>query len=105
MPIGLVNVPAMFQRLLETCLGALQLNWCLIYLDNIIVFSKMPKDHPVQLRAVFKKLTEVGLKLKPIKYEFISPTYLGHRISEGGIETDGSKIKVIHQWPTTKTSL
>ena len=43
MPFRLVNAPATFQRLMETCLGDLQLNWCLINLDNIIVFSKTPK--------------------------------------------------------------
>ena len=40
MPFGLVNVPDIFQRLMETCQGHLQLNWCLIYLDDVIVFSK-----------------------------------------------------------------
>ena len=56
MPFELVNAPATFQRLRETCLGDLQLNWCLIYLYDVIVFSKMPKDHLVWLRAVFEKL-------------------------------------------------
>ena len=85
----------MFQRLMDTCLGDLQLNWCLIYLDDIIVFSKMPKDHLVWLRAGFKKLKEAGLILKPRKCECFkkSLTYLGHRISEGGIETDDSKLR------------
>ena len=64
-PFRLVHAPAVFQRLMDTCLGDLQLNWCLNYLDDIIVFPKTPKDHLVQLRAVFKKLKEVGLKLKP----------------------------------------
>ena len=71
MPFGLVNVPATFQRLIETCLGNLQLNGYLIYLDNIIVFLKMPKDHLVQLRAVLEKLKEAGLKLKPSNCEFL----------------------------------
>ena len=89
---------------METCLSDLQLNWCLIYLDNIIVFSKTSKDHLIQLRAVFQKLKEAGLKLKPSKFEFSmkSLTYLGYRISERGIETDDSKIKVIHKWPTPR---
>ena len=106
-PVRLVNAPATFQRLMETCLGDLQLNWCLIYLDDITVFLKLPKDHLVQLRAVFKKLKEAGLKLKPSKCECFkkSLTYLGHRISESGIETDDSKIKVIHDWPTPKQLL
>ena len=45
MPFGLVNSPATFQRLMEACLGDFHLNWCLIYLDNVIVFSKTPKEH------------------------------------------------------------
>ena len=97
MPFGLVNVPATFQRLMETCLRDLQPNWCLIYLDDVIVFSKMPKDHLIWLTEVFKKLRKAGLKLKPSKCEFFkrSLASLGHRILEGGIEINDSKIKVI----------
>ena len=63
----------------------------------MIVFSKMPKEHLAQLKAVFEKLKEAGLKLKPSKCDFFkkSLTYLGHRILEGGIETEDSKIKEI----------
>ena len=50
MPFGLVNAPATFKRLIETCLGDLQLNWCLIYLHDINLFLKLPKYHIVQLR-------------------------------------------------------
>ena len=65
----------------------------------------MPKDQLVQLRAVFQKLKEAGLKFKPGKCEFFkkSLTYLGHKLSEKGIETDDSKIKVIQEWSTPKT--
>ena len=45
MPFGLTNVPATFQRLIESCLGNLHINWCIIYLDDIIVFSKMPEEY------------------------------------------------------------
>ena len=69
-PFGLVNALAMFQRLMETYLGDLQLNWCLIYLDDVIVFSQMTREHLTQLRAVFEKLKIAGLKLKPSKCEF-----------------------------------
>ena len=67
MPFRLVNAPATFQRLMETCLHDPHLNWCLINLDNFIAFLKKSKDHLVQLRAVFQKLKEAGLKLKPCK--------------------------------------
>ena len=45
MPFGLTNAPAMFQHLMETCLGELHLNWYIIYLDDIIIFSKTPQEH------------------------------------------------------------
>ena len=57
MPFGLTNAPATFQYLMESCLGDLHLNWCIIYLDDIIVFSKMPKEHVERLHGVFAKLT------------------------------------------------
>ena len=44
MPFFLMSVMATFQRLIESCLGELQLNWCIIYLDDIIMLAKMPKD-------------------------------------------------------------
>ena len=85
-------------------LDELQINWCLIYLNNIIVFSKTPKEHLIQLRAVFQKLKEVELKLNPSMCEFFkrSLTYLGHKILEKGIETADHKIKVIQERPTPK---
>ena len=64
MPFGLANALALFQRLMETCLGDLHLNWCIIYLDDVIIFSKTPKEHLECLRGVFQKLAQVGLKLK-----------------------------------------
>ena len=53
MPFRLTNAPATFQRLMESCLGDLHLNWCIIYLDDVIVFSKTPKEHIEKLRGVF----------------------------------------------------
>ena len=70
MPFGLTNGPASFQRLMESCLRDLHLNWCIIYLDDVIVFSKTPKEHIERLRGVFHKLFLAGLKLKPKKCEF-----------------------------------
>ena len=70
MPFGLTNAPATFQRLMESCLSDLHLNWCIIYLDDVIVFSKTPEEHITRLEAVFKKISDAGLKLKPSKCEF-----------------------------------
>ena len=51
--------------LMETGLGEMHLKWCIIYLDNIIVFSKTPEEHIERLRGVFEKLAAAGLRLKP----------------------------------------
>ena len=61
MPLGLTNAPATFQGLMESCLGDMHLKWCIIYLDDIIVFSKTPEKHIQRLRGVFEKLSAVGL--------------------------------------------
>ena len=59
-PFGLTNAPTTFQHLMETCLGETHFKWCIIYLDNIIVFSKTPEEHIERLRGVFEKLAAAG---------------------------------------------
>ena len=105
MPFGLTNAPATFQRLMENCLGELHLSWCIIYLDDIIVFSDNPKDHLHRLKCVFDKLEKAGLKLKPKKCKFFKTkiTYLGHIVSANGIETDPKKVKAVRNWTVPKT--
>ena len=56
MPFGLTNTPATFQRLMESCLGEMHLNWCIIYLDDVIIFSKTPDKHIERLRGILQKL-------------------------------------------------
>ena len=105
MPFGLTNVPATFQRLMENCLGDLHLNWCIIYLDDVIIFSRTPEEHLEQLDAVFTKIGKAGLKLKPSKCEFFKKwiAYLGHIVSDKGIKTDPKKIKAVVDWPVPET--
>ena len=89
MPFGATNAPATFQRLMHNCLGDLNMTWCVVYLDDIIVFSDNPKDHIVRLEAVFQKLASAGLKLKPSKCFFFKEEidYLGHLVSGKGVAT------------------
>ena len=69
-PFDLTNALATFQHLMETCLGEMHPKWCIIYLDDIIVFSKTPEEHIERLRGVFEKLSVTGLRLKQSKCEF-----------------------------------
>ena len=105
MPFGLTNAPATFQILMESCLGDSHLNWCIIYLDDVIVFSKTPKEHIDRLHGVFHKLFLAGLKLKPKKCEFFKSkiAYLGHIVSAKGIETDPKEVEAVKNWTVPKT--
>ena len=97
---GLTNAPATFQWLMQSCLGNLHLHYCIIYLDDVIVFSKTP-EHLLRLRAVFEKLGKAGLKFKPLKCELFKQelTYLGHVVSQNGIQTNPKKVEAICMWP------
>lgn len=101
MCFGLTNAPATFQRLMEKCMGELHLRECLIFLDDILIFSKTFKEHCQRLENVFQKLADRGLKLKPSKCELFkqSISYLGHVISEAGISTDPEKVSAVVEWP------
>ena len=95
MPYGLCNAPATFQHLMQNCLGELNLTYALIYLDDVIVYSKTEDEHLVRLRAVLERFMENGLKLKPSKCNFFHTeiNYLGHKVSAAGMElgTEGLK--------------
>ena len=105
MTFVLTNAPATFQCLMESCLGEMDLKWCIIYLDDIIVFSKTPEEHIERLKGVFKKLSAAGLRLKLSKCEFFKSriTYLGHIISKDGTEMEKKKVTTIQEWPIPKT--
>ena len=95
MPYVLCNAPATFQHLMQNCLGELNLTYALIYLDDVIVYSKTKEEHLVHLRAMLEQFMEHGLKLKPSKCNFFHTeiSYLGHKVSAARMEpgTDGLK--------------
>ena len=105
MPFGLTNAPATLQHLMESCFGELYLNWCIIYLDDIIIHSRTPEEHIIRLRGVFERLRAAGLKLKPSKCTFFKDriAYLGHIVLKQGIEVDPKKVEVIKKWPQPRT--
>ena len=82
-------------------MGELHLKECLIYLDDIIIFSKTFEKHLERLGNVFKQLERHGLKLKGSKCEFFKTQvqYLGHIVSDKGVQTDPDKISALKKWP------
>ena len=101
MAFGLTNAQATFQRLMEHCMGEMNLKECLIFLDDILIFSETFEDHISRLEAVFSRLKQHGLKLKPSKCEFFKSSvgYLGHAVSQNGVEIDPDKIEALSSWP------
>ena len=70
MSFGLSNAPVMSQHLMQNTLGELNLTYCVIYLDDIIVFGHMEEEHLEGLCMVFERFQEFNLKLKPSKCSF-----------------------------------
>ena len=105
MPYGLCNVPATFQRLMQNCLGELNLSYALIYLDDIIVYSRTEEEYLTHLCAVFERFLESGLKLKPSKCHFFRTeiSYLGHKVSAKGMEPGTEGIRAIAEMAPPQT--
>ncbi len=104
MPQGITNAQSTFQRLMEKCMGDLHLTEVLVFLDDLIVFSRTPEEHEERLLKVLTRLREYGLKLSPEKCKFFqtSVRYLGHIISETGVQTDPENISALKTWPKPK---
>lgn len=106
MPMGLKNSPSTFQRVMDNVLRDLQNVICLVYLDDIIVFSVSLQEHMVNLEKVFKRLRESNFKIQLDKSEFLKleTAYLGHIISKDGIKPNPDKIAAIKKFPLPKTA-
>ena len=104
MPFGLCNAPATFQRLMNSTLSPYLGRFCMVYLDDIIVFSKNSEDHQDHLDQVLSKLAEAGLKAQLTKCEFgmAKLEFLGHVVSADGIQMDPSKVQAMTDWPVPK---
>ena len=105
MPFSLCNAPATFQRLMQNCLGELNLTYCLIYLDDVIVYSKTPEEHLQRIRVIFDHLWEHGLKLKPTKCDLFRTEliYLAHHVSKDGVKPSKKNVASIIACSPPKT--
>ena len=105
MPFGLCNVPATFQQLMQNCLGELNIIYCLIYLDNIVVFLYMAEEHLHHLHIISDWFREHSLKLKLSKWNFFMEeiTYLAHEVSKDRLEPSNSNLKAITECALPQT--
>ena len=101
MPMGLCNAPGAFQRLMELVLLGLTYDKVLVYLDDIIVFSRNFPEHLENLRQVFQRIRRANLKISRNKCALFhtSDNFLGHGLSKEGVQTDPKKIEAVKTYP------
>ena len=102
---GMKNAPSWFQRILGDVLSDIAFRTCLVYIDDIIIWSKDADTHMVHLQQVFDRLRAAGLTLKASKCHFgrSEVPYLGHIFTPKGIKADMSKIEAMVTFPQPQT--
>lgn len=104
MPFGLKNAPATFQRVMDNILRGIQNEKCLVYLDDIIIFSTSLQEHLCNLKEVFERLKDANFKIQLDKSEFLRKevAYLGHIVTPEGVKPNPDKIIAIQNYPLPK---
>ena len=105
MPFRLCSAPTMFQRLMQNTLGELILTYCVIYLDDVIVFGHMEEEHLEHLCVVFERFQEFNLKLKPSKCSFfqLEIVYLTHHVLQRGILPSQENVQAMQEFLMPRT--
>jgi hypothetical protein len=101
MPFGLSTAPATFQAAMQQIFSTQLRKSVLVFVDDILVYSKSIEEHKHHLREVFRLLKLHNLFVKRTKCSFAheSLEYLGHIISAGGVATDPTKVEAVKMWP------
>ncbi|GBG71513.1 hypothetical protein CBR_g8930 [Chara braunii] len=105
MPFGLSNAPATFQHCMNDLFRPWLYKFVVVYLDDILVFSRTLQEHQGHLRQVLEKLREANLKINAKKCEWAKTQvlYLDHVLDGDGIKPEDSKIVAIRDWPRPRT--
>jgi len=109
MPFGLTKAPARLQRALDIILSGLTSQLCLVYLDDVIIFSATPAQHVKEVDAVLTRSREAGVTLNLEKCTWFSDEveYLGHIVRPGQLHVHNETVDALKHatFPTTKTQL
>lgn len=101
MPFGLKNAPATFQRLMEIVLRELLGVICIVYIDDIIIYTPTMEQHFTDIQVILQKLQSTGLTLNQKKSKLClrEISFLGHVVNSQGVTADSSKVEAIHTYP------
>jgi hypothetical protein len=105
MPFGLHGAPATFQALINNTLREYLDEFCMAYLDDILIFSDTYEQHVKHVRMVLAKLEKADLPVKLSKCEFHKSEvqFLGYRVSSEGLSPDPRKVQAVEEWPEPTT--
>jgi len=97
MPFGLSNSPSTFQRAMDELLRRFKWNFCLVYIDDVIIYSKTEEEHLNHIDLFLKVVEQAGFKIKPSKCQLFRRklNFLGHTISSHGIQPNMDKVAAI----------
>ncbi|GKA16182.1 putative reverse transcriptase domain-containing protein [Tanacetum coccineum] len=109
MPFGLTNAPAVFMDLMNRVCKPYLDKFVIVFIDDILIYSKSKEEHEVHLRLVLELLRKEKLYAKFSKCEFWLQEvhFLGHVVNQNGIHVDPSKIEAVKNWkaPTTPSEI
>lgn len=105
MPYGLANAPSVFQDFIHEVLREFLHKFVLVYIDDILIYSRSMADHQRHVAEVLQRLRAFHLYLKAEKCTFHQPSvqFLGYNIDRSGIRMDEGKVEAIRNWPTPTT--
>ncbi|KAJ0445511.1 putative nucleotidyltransferase, Ribonuclease H [Helianthus annuus] len=105
MPFGLTNAPAAFMDLMNRVCKPYLDKFVIVFIDDILIYSKSQADHEKHLRCILKLLHQEKLYAKFSKCEFWlrEVQFLGHVVSERGIQVDPAKVEAVMNWQEPKT--
>jgi hypothetical protein len=105
MPFGLTNAPAVFQHMMNDIFREHLDDFVVIYLDDILIFSKNEEEHEKHVRLVLEKLRERGLyaKLEKCLFHQTEMEFLGFIATTDGLKMDPKKVEAIVSWEVPKT--